>query len=487
MAMNILGNRAANATWWSTLEILARYGVQFFVMVLLARLLTPQDFGLIAMLLVFTSIGAVLVDSGFGTALIQRQTPSADDETTVFIFTTGVSIAIAAILMLTAPAIASFFGQPKLVALTRVMALSLPLGAFAAVPDALLTMRLDFKARARAEVIASLCSGVVAIALAWQEFGVWSLAWQGLVAIGIRGLLLWVYSGWRPRGHFRSESFRSLFGFGGYMLLSGLLNTTGMRLQSLVIGKLFDSRALGYYTLAQNTQSAPVTFIGSVLNRVGLPVFSSVAHDRDKLLEALRMSLRMTMFLFVPCMLGIALVAKPLVELLYGARWASAAPILSILAASATLYPVHVLNLATISAQGRSDLFFRLEVIKQLAVIGLILVSSPGGPIAIAWGIFASGIVGAIVNTHYSKKLLGYGVMAQMTDQGATFVLSLPAACAGWAILHWTRPNPISMFGAVVISATIYVVLAVTTKNKALNGLISMVRALHTKKIPNKP
>lgn len=255
--MSSLETRAANAAWWSTLEILARYGVQFVVMVVLARLLTPDDFGLIAMLLVFTSIGTLLVDSGFGAALIQRQQTTADDETTVFVFTMVVGAATALVLALSAPAIAAFFDQPKLIDLTRVMAVVLPLGAFGAVPDALLTMKLNFKARARAEATASLCSGTVAIVLALRGFGVWSLAWQGIVSIGVRGLLLWLYSGWRPRGRYRGASFRSLFGFGGYMLMSGLLNTVAVRLQSLMIGKLFDSRALGFYTLAQSTQSAP--------------------------------------------------------------------------------------------------------------------------------------------------------------------------------------------------------------------------------------
>lgn len=479
--MSSLESRAVNATWWSTLEILARYGVQFFVMVLLARLLTPADFGLIAMLLVFTSIGTLLVDSGFGAALIQRQQTTADDETTVFIFTIFIGVATAAVLVLTAPAIANFFKQPKLVDLTRAMALVLPLGAFAAVPDALLTMKLEFKARARAEVAASLCSGAVAVVLAWKGFGVWSLAWQSVVSIGIRGLLLWLYSGWRPRGRYRTASFRSLFGFGGYMLLSGLLSTVAVRLQSLMIGKLFDAQALGLYTLAQNTQSAPASFMGQVLNRVGLPVFSSIAHERHKLVSALRSSLRMAMFLFFPCMVGIAVVARPLIDLLYGTRWGAAAPILSILAISAALWPVHVLNLAAISAQGRSDLFFRLEAIKQSVSIALVLICARWGPLAIACAGLLSGIISASLNTYYSKRLLDYGWLAQLADQWPTLALSTVAAALGWAVLHWNSPGPIAMLIAIATSGTAYLLLAILTRNNALRDLRSVVRALSDK------
>lgn len=479
--MTKLSQRAVNAAWWSTLEILARYGVQFFVMVILARLLTPADFGLIAMLLVFTSVGMLLVDSGFGAALVQRQQTTPDDETSVFIFTMSVGIVTAGILVLAAPTIAAFFNQPKLIELTRVMAVVLPLGAFAAVPDALLTMKLDFKARARAEVVASLCSGIVAIVLAVRGFGVWSLAWQGIVSIAIRGLLLWLYSGWRPRGRYRAASFRSLFGFGGYMLLSGLLNTVALRLQSLMIGKLFDAGALGFYTVAQNTQSAPATFMGKVLSRVGLPVFSTIANDRVQLVAALRTSLRMAMFLFVPCMVGIAVVAQPLIILLYGARWVAAAPILSVLALGAALWPVHVLNLAAISAQGRSDLFFRLEIIKQVVSIALVLVFAHWGPLAIAWSVLVSGLFSAGLNTYYSKRLLDYGWFAQLTDQWPTLALSTVAAALGWAVLHWNKAGPIAMLAAIMISAATYLILAILTRNVALQGLRSVLRTLRTK------
>jgi len=479
--MSSLETRAANAAWWSTLEILARYGVQFVVMVVLARLLTPDDFGLIAMLLVFTSIGTLLVDSGFGTALIQRQHTTADDETTVFIFTTCAGIVTAAVLMLAAPTISVFFNQPKLIELTRVMAVVLPLGAFAAVPDALLTMRLDFKARARAEVVASICSGAAAVVLALHGFGVWSLAWQSIVSIGVRGILLWVYSGWRPRGHYRAASFRSLFGFGGYMLLTGLLNAAATRLQSLLIGKLFDARALGFYTLAQNTQQAPASLIDGILRRVGLPIFSAIAQDRTKLRAALRSSLRMAMFLFVPCMVGISVIAKPLVDLVYGPRWGSAAPILSVLSLSAALWPIHILNLAAIGAQGRSNLLLRVEVGKQLVGIVLIAAASSWGSLAIAWAVLASAVMGVGINAYYSKKLLDYGPVEQLLDQTATFGLSAVAAAVGWAILYWMVPGLISMLSAIAAAALVYWALAALTGNTALNGLLNVARSLREK------
>ena len=475
-----LTRRAAHAVWWSALEITARYGVQFAVMILLARMLSPDDFGLIAMLLVFTTIAALLVDAGFGTALVQKQRTSDDDETTVFLCGLGISTVVVGVLWLSAPAIAAFYSQPVLVPLTRLMVCVLPLSALAAVPDALLTQQLDFRARANAEILASLFSGTVAVFLAWCGFGVWSLAWQAILAIGTRAALLWRYSRWRPRGRFSMASFRALFAFGGYMLMSNLLNAISTRLQSLLIGRLFDSRALGYYTLAQSTQQAPAQFMSGVLNRVGLPVFSSVADQPAKLVGALRLSLRVAIFVFVPCMVGIAVVAKPLVVLLYGARWIPAAPLLSILAASAAFWPLHVLNLAAIGAQGRSDLIFRLELAKRVISIGLILACSPGGPVAIAWAVFASSLVAVAINTWYTHKLLGYGALAQLRDQAGTLLLSALAALAGWLVLRWLPGGAGAMVAAIVIALIVYLAGAALGRHRALSDIIELARSLRS-------
>jgi len=473
-----LTHRAAHATWWSALEISARYGVQFVVMILLARLLAPSDFGLIAMLLVFTTVGVLLVDSGFGTALVQKQRTTDDDETTVFLSGICASLVVGIILWFAAPAIAAFYSQPILTPLTRLSLFVLPLSALAAVPDALLTQRLDFRSRANAEIVASLVSGAVAVLLAWRGFGVWSMAWQAIVAIGVRAALLWRYSRWRPRGRFSPASFRALFAFGSYMLMANLLNTISTRLQSLLIGRLFDSRALGYYTLAQNTQQAPAQFMGGVLNRVGLPVFATVADQPAKLVGALRLSLRVAVFVFVPCMVGIAVVAKPLIVLLYGARWIPAAPMLSILALSAMLWPLHALNLAAIGAQGRSDLIFRLELAKRAVSIALIVACSPFGPIAIAWAVFASSLFAVAINTWYTQKLLGYGALAQLHDQAGTLLLSALAALAAWLVLRWMPAGTFAMVVAIAVATVVYLAGAVLGRHPALADIRELARAL---------
>lgn len=474
--------QATRATVWSAIEIFSRYGVQFVVTVVLARLLSPADFGLIAMLVVFTSIGASLATGGFGTALIQRQRPSFDDEATVFVFTVIAGLLAGIVLWLSASIIANFYAQPMLFHLTRFMAITLPINALSAVPDALLTKQLNFKARARAEIVASLSSGAIAVGLAWRGYGVWSLAWQVLTASSLRTILLWINSAWLPRGRFRKDSFLDLFGFGGYMLLSELLDTAYLRMQSILIGKLYDSRTLGFYTLAQSTQQAPASLMGGILSRVGLPVFSSVSNEHAKLLGALRLSQRVAMFLFVPCMFGIALIAKPLIIFIFGVRWLPASPILSILAIGSSFWPMHVLNFAAISAKGRSKLVFRLAIIQKLAGIGFILISAAWGAIAIAWSTLVATIFAVCITTYYVKKSLEYGITHQIQDQIGTFTLSTAAAIAGWCVLHFTVASIMNTTISIALAVAVYVLGAFVIQHTALKELFLLARGFRLRR-----
>jgi O-antigen/teichoic acid export membrane protein len=469
--------KIAHASWWSGLEIFARYGVQFVVLAILARLLAPADYGLVAMLLVLTSIGALLVDAGFGTALIQRQRVTEEDKTTVLVFTLASSAVVAAALLASRGYIAAFYQQPTLSPLLGCLVLVLPLGAIGAVPDAILTSRLDFRLRAQAELASSLLAGLVAILVALRGHGPWSLIWQSIVGAGLRSALLWIYSGWVPRGKFDYGSFRGLFRFGGFMLLTNVLDAASIRLQSLLIGRMFDAPTVGYYANAQNTQISPTSFICGVLNRVGLPVFSSMASDRPKLSAALRRSLRISLYLFVPCMLGLAVIADPLIAAVFGTRWTPAAPILAILSISAVFWPLHVLNLAAVNAMGRSDLFFKLAVIKKVVAVGLMILVSPLGPIAIAWSAVGASVFATVVNTHYSKKFLGYGLLQQISDQAATVLLAALAALAGWAVMHWNAPGIGTTMASIGTSLLIYLGISASFRLSALTDMMQLLFA----------
>lgn len=483
MAPASLGTRTARASFWGATEIASRHIVQLGVMLVLARMLDPSDFGLVAMLVVFTSVGSVLSDSGLGWALVQRRTSDPDDETTAFLFSFVVAILCAAIIWLAAPSISRFYRQPDLARLVPVMVLVLPLTVLSLVPDALLARSLDFRTRAKAEGLASSVSGGVALALAWCGAGVWSLVVMPSVLAMIRAPLLWVWSGWRPRGRFRWAVLHRLFGFGGYLMASNLLDALSIRLQSLLLGRIFDAQSLGFYTLAQQTDQAPTTFIASLLNRVGIPVFTTVADDLSKFEEALRRALRLSMFLYAPVMVGIALAAKPLVLFLYGAAWQPMAPILALMALGSAFWPMHVLNLAAINALGRSDLVLRLNLVKKLVLIVLVAIAAPRGPVAIAGAILASSIAAVAVNTWFSRRMTGIGLLTQLYDQLQNAGSLLVAACTAWLLLAALPVGSSSFLVAAVMAALLYVASAWVLRNPALSEMWIMARALVSREV----
>lgn len=481
MALAGLGARTARASWWGATEIAARHVVQLAVMLVLARLLVPEDFGLIAMLVVFTSVATLLADSGLGWALIQRGRSDDDEETTVFIFSFATAALAAGLVWLAAPVIVRFYRQPELAELIPVMAMVIPLTVLALVPDALLARDLEFRARAKAEAAASTTAGIVAIVLAWHGAGVWSLVWMPIVLATIRAPLLWSSTGWRPRGRFSWKALRRLFGFGGYLMASNLIDAISIRLQSMLLGRIFDARVLGYYTLAQHTEQAPTTFVASLLNRVGLPVLSSVANEPEKLQEAFRRALRLSLFLFAPIMIGIAVAARPLVLLVYGPEWGPTAPILAVLAVGSSLWPLHVLNLAAISALGRSDLVLRLNVIKKVLMILLVAVAAPHGPVAIAGAVLACSIVSVVVNTWFARAMTGFGLLAQIGEQSSTIMSVVAAVVVAWMMLR-IGPGTLPWFAlAGAISGAIYIGSALLLRNPALSELQAMLRAVAKK------
>jgi len=471
-----IGLRGLETGVWGILEILARYGAQIVVTIILARLLDPSSFGLIAILLVFTSVGALIADAGFGTALIQRRDVSQDDETTMFCITLVTGFAASLMLFFAANGIASFYNKPELAPLTKLMAWVLFLGAIGAVPDALLTRRLNFNARTHAQVISSLASGIVAIFLALHGLGVWSLAWQGLTETALRTILMWRFSNWLPTGRFRKDSFAALFGFGGYMLIAGIFSTLSTRLQALMIGKLFSANELGYYSIAQNTQQAPSSFLATLLNRTGLPVFSAIAHDSNKLRLALKVTLQVSMFVFFPCMTGLAVVANPTIELIYGEKWTPAAPMLTFLALAASIWPIHVLNLLALSSAGRSDRFLRLELTKNAIVFAATLLASPLGPTAVAASMLAASICATLINTWYSKEVLNYGLSEQISDLKSTLLLTAAALAPAWVVLHWLHKSMLAMLVSIIASITIYVVLATVRRHPAMDEITHMLK-----------
>lgn len=476
--MSRLAQKAAGAVWWSSLEIASRYGVQFVVTIVLARLLTPSEFGVVALALVFTTIAAVFVDSGFGTALIQRGRPTADDRVTVAAYSMAVAIVLATALAFAAPVLAGFFGEPGLATYLRVAAWVLPFSAASVVPDALLTLRLAFRARTLAQLAASITSGAAGIFLAWRGAGAWSLVVQLLVAAAMRSMMLMVLCGKADerRGRVSLTAFRRLAGFGTYMLLSGIIDALLMRVQALILGRFADARQVGFYTLAQSAQQVPALLVGTVLNRVGLPIFVEIADDAERMRGAMSSALRASMFCFAPCMLVISVMAKPIVVLLYGPSWIPASPLVSVLAIGTLWWPLHVLNLAALSALGRSDLFFRLELAKAAVVVITLAVASPFGALAIASATATSSVVAIFINTWYSRRMLGYGLPSQLLDVAAPLAASAIAAATAFVVYRQIPERNAAIYVAILAAAIAFVGLAIVFRMRAGQEFLLLLR-----------
>lgn len=470
-----LKQRSMTAMLWSGADLFMRQGVQFIVAIILARLLTPEEFGTIALLYLFTGIASVFIDGGFSSALVQKQDATHADESTVFWINLAMGILSALALWGIAPWIADFFGYPILVPLTGLLALSLALNSLGSIHLALFSKRLDFKKPMMVSAAAAIVSGATAITMALNDFGVWALAWQTLVSSLVSTLLLWAVSRWRPTMVFSVDSARGMFRFGSYLMLSSLLDIAYNRIYSLLIGKFYGVRELAFYNRADNTKQIPVDVLSSALSRVAFPAFSAAAHDPDKLRRGVQSSVRVLMLVNLPTMFGLMATAENVIVVLFGEAWRPAAPILQVLTIAGIFWPLHVINLNVLKAQGHSNLFFRLEIIKKVLGAALLMVGSIFGVIGIAWSQAIFGLIGFIINAHFTGKFLDYGVLRQTREVFAILIVS--AAMGG--VVYWF--SDVLMYGVygmlsvqISIGVLFYFVIAWLVKLPGVEDVLLM-------------
>ena len=420
-----LKNQTVKGIIWSSVERFSVQGVQFLVMLIIARILSPKDFGLVGMLAIFIAVSQSLIDSGFSQALIRKQDRTEVDNSTVFYFNVVVSVLLYALLYAIAPWVADFYGEPQLCKLMRVLCIVIIVNSFAVVQRAIYTATINFKTQAKASFIAALLSGMAGIYMAMTGYGVWALVWQQLLNAGINTLLLWVWAKWHPHLQYSWQSFRNLFAFGSKLMVSGLLDTLYHNMYVLVIGKVFSAVSLGYYTQADRFTKFPSSNITGILQRVTYPVLCTLQDDDEKLRNDYRQLLRLSAFIIFPLMCGFAGVAYPLVELILGEKWQFSATLLIPLCFSMMWYPVHSINLNLLQVKGRSDLFLRLEIIKKVIGVSVLVCVIPFGLLTMCYSAIVTSLIALIINTHYTGKLIQIGFMTQMKDLSRTLVLSL--------------------------------------------------------------
>ncbi len=411
-----LKDKTISALAWSAVDRIGSRGIQFVISIILARLLLPEQFGLIAMLTIFFAIAQTFIDSGFGAALIQKQDADHVDECSIFYFNIFVGFLLAGIIYLSAPYIATFYEQPMLAPLTRFMSISLIVGAFSIIQATLLSKNLDFKTQTKISILAAIISGAIGVYLAYQDFGVWALAVQQVLSGLLQMVMLWFWFAWRPSLVFSFESLHQMFGYGSRMLASGLLDTVFKNLYLIVIGKAFPPAELGYYTRAQGFPEMISLNFSQILSRVTFPVFSSIQYETERLKRAVRKSLTLSALVIFPAMIGMAVVAEPLVLLLLTDKWLPAVPYLQLLCIVKMFLPLHVFNLSVLKSKGRSDLFLRLEIIKKVLVVLNIAITWRWGVEAMIIGQIVLQVNAYFLNSYVAGRLIAYPPYEQLKD-----------------------------------------------------------------------
>ncbi len=423
--MGSLKAKAVTGLMWSFIENFSKLGLTFIIGIILARLLMPREFGLIGMITIFIALSQSLVDSGFTQALIRKQDCSQSDYSTVFYFNLLVGILLYAVLYFSAGAISRFFEEPQLHLLVQVIGLGIIVNALSIVQRARLIKNINFKLQARITIIASICSGTISIIMAYSGYGVWSLVVLSLTGIFFTTLLLWLWNNWKPSLVFSRSSFKEMFSFGYKLMISGLIDTVYRNIYLFIIGKYFSATDLGYYTRADQFKNLPSQNISEVIQRVSYPVLSKIQDDIPRLKVAYQKVLRSTMLLTFVLMILMIATAKPLILTLIGEKWLPSVVYLQLLSVVGIFYPLQAINLNMLKVYGRSDLFLRLEIIKKILAIPVILIGIYLGIKMMIVGMIVLSVVSYFLNSYYSGRNIGYSSLQQLKDIFPSFLLAV--------------------------------------------------------------
>ena len=423
-----VSTQTRSAILWKTAEVLGQRLGWFIIGMVLARLVAPADFGLFALMMVFNLLAILFVDSGFNSALIQKQDITYTDECSVFWFNMLAGTLVALLMVAASPWIASFFGYEVLKPLTWLMAANLWIHAWTSVPSALLSKQLNFKVQMQAGLIATFSAGALSIYLAWIGWGVWALAMQFFATTAIRSVLLWTLYRWRPARRFNPARMREMFSFGSYIFFSSLLEVFSSQLHAVLIGRYYSAASLGYFNRATSTRDLLQSVMTTIYNSVAFPLFSSFAQDRGRLRESMQKSTVAMMAINLPVMMGLLVTADDLIPTLFGDQWIPSVPYMQVLCLAGMIWPMQVSPLNMLKALGHSKLMFRLGLLKHSVMIKTIAVTAQISILAMAWGLVAVSATAFLINSHYSGRMLNYGALKQLRDVLPYILLSAAMA-----------------------------------------------------------
>lgn len=432
--MDSLKNKAISGIKWSFIDNLANSGITFLVGIILARILSPSEFGVLGLIAVFIAISNSIVDGGFATALIRKPNASDKDYNTVFYSNLVIAIGLTIILIFASNQIALFFKEPVLRYITPVMSFVLIINAFTIIQRTILVKKIDFKTQAKISLIASIGSGAIGIILAIYKFGVWSLVAQQISRQILLSFFLWFFSEWRPKITFSGESFKELFGFGSKILIANLINTFYQNIFFTIIGKLYSTQQLGKYTRAEQFNTIFTNNLTLVIQKVSFPMLSSIQNETERLTILFRKTLIYSSIITFSLVLWLAAVAKPLILTLIGSKWIDSVQYLQIMCLYGMIYPIQTINLNMLNIKKRSDKILKLEVIKKIAFIPVFIVGYYFNLVYMLWAVVIYYYIEFILNSFYSERYFKYGTLKQTIDLFPIYLTSAIVALAIWSI-----------------------------------------------------
>jgi teichuronic acid exporter len=480
-----LKKSALSGFFWTFLQQFSTQIINFGTSVVLARLILPAEFGLLGMIGIFTSISLVIIDNGMGSSIIRTQDPDDDDYNTVFVFSVLLGLIVYLILFFCSPFIADFFKQPILKNVVRLISLTLVLGTFVTAQKTRFTKMLNFRLPMLLNIPALIGAGIVSITLAYHNYGIWSLVWANITLYGLEAILIWVFTPWRPKFALNKMKLKYHFNFGYKIALSAILHNGFREMYTMIFGKFFSPAQTGYYYRANSLVMLPVYSIGSVLNRVSLPLFAAVSGDDVRLKDVYKRMLKIVAFIVSPVLLIMCALAHPLFSFLFGARWDSAVPYFQILCLNGIVYPINMYNLYILSVKGLSGLSLKIELVKNIVTIALIFCCVYFGIYAVLWGIVAMSVMEFLVNSYYSGRCIHYSAWAQVKDLIPILTAAGLAAAGAYLIDAFLAKNIANNFLRLMIGGgagvIIYGGLGFLFRLSAIQEVITIIKEKRNK------
>ncbi len=465
------GNRKIiSGLLWKLLELGGTQGIQLVVSIILARILSPEEFGTISLITIFITIANTFVQSGFATSLVQKKDVYDDDYSSVLWVSLLFAAVMYAVLFFAAPFIAEYYSVPVLTALIRVTGIILFPGALVSIQTSYVSRNMQFNKLFTGSLVSVIVSGAVAIIMAARGFGVWAMSAQQIVYYFIMMFVMLIIISWKPKFVILFSRVKEFFSFGWKILTAGLIDTIWTNVYGLVIGKRFSTAELGGYNRGEQFPKLIATNLGTAVQAVMLPVYSKSQDNKDDLKSLLQATVKYSSFVLLPMMAGLAAVARPMISLLLTDKWLFCVPYLQILAVSYAFYPIHTANLQAINAQGRSDLFLKLEIIKKISGILFLIIGLRFGIIAMLILKTVNEMICAVINSHPNKKLLGYGFISQIKDILPEIISSAIMYAAVFAVTLSKLNGAILLLIQIITGIAVYLLMSLLINRKALKG-----------------